>query len=76
MNPYYRTCAILMRLVAVCCFPVSILNLTVYCIKSRHANAPINPGHCLYLSIPLVLGLVILIRSSAWARRLADYLDE
>jgi hypothetical protein len=32
--------------------------------------------HCVYLSIPLVIGLVILLKTSALARRIEDWLEE
>ena len=76
MNPYYRQCLIIVRLVGACFLLVSFLNLAAYWVKSHHDGTPIGPGRCAYLSIPLVVGVVILVRSSAWARRLAEYLDD
>jgi hypothetical protein len=52
------------------------MSLAAYWLKCRHHQLEINVWHCLYLSIPLVIGVVILIMSSALARAIDDYLDE
>jgi len=41
----------------------------------RHQMTP-NIWRCVYLSIPLVIGVVILIKTSALARRIEDWLEE
>jgi hypothetical protein len=76
MNPYYRLSLMLFRLVAAGFALVSLLNLALYWVKSRHDGTPITPGHCAWLSIPLVIGVVILVKSSSLAHRLAQYLDD
>jgi hypothetical protein len=76
MNPYYRICLAVIRLVAACCIIVTVLNFALYYVKSRHNGTPMRAGHTISVSIPLVIGVVILIKSPAWARRLADYLDD
>ncbi len=55
---------------------VSALNLTAYVFKCRHDNVPMGAGHCVWLLVPLVIGAVVLIKSSAWAERLSNYLDD
>ncbi len=52
------------------------LNVGLYLFKCHHDQTPASIGRCLYLSIPLVIGLVILIRSAALAQRIDDWLEE
>jgi hypothetical protein len=52
------------------------MSVAAYWLKCRHEHLPIGIGHCLYSSIPLVIGVVILIMSSALARAIEEYLDE
>jgi hypothetical protein len=52
------------------------LSLAAYWFKCRHQHLPMNLWRCLYLSIPLVIGVAILIMSAALARAIEEYLDE
>ena len=52
------------------------MNVGLYWFKCHHDQTPVSIGRCLYLSIPLVIGLVILIRSSALAQRIDEWLEE
>ncbi len=76
MNPYYRLCVMVIRVIASACLLFSVLDLLLYWVKSRQESTAMTIGHGLYLSIPLVAGLVLLVKSSAWARQLADYIDD
>jgi hypothetical protein len=76
MNPFYRTSLMIVRLVAAGFALVSVMNMGLYWIKSRHDGSAMTAGHFVYLTIPLVIGLVILVKSSSLAERLAQYLDE
>ena len=73
---YYKKFLVLLRLVAAGCLLVGALDLTAYWLKSRREQQPIKPLQCVLDSIPLVIGIGILIKSPAWAQRLTDYLDE
>jgi hypothetical protein len=64
------------RLVAGGFLLVGAMNLALYWFKSRHDHAQMNLWRCLYLSIPLVIGLVILVKSSALARWVDQFMDE
>ena len=64
------------RLVAAGFLVVGVMNLALYWFKSRHDHAPMNPWRCLYLSIPLVIGLGILVKSSALARWVDQFMDD
>jgi hypothetical protein len=76
MNPYYRTTLHLCRLVAAGFIVVTFLNFAAYWAKSRHDSFAMSAGHCLLLSIPLVIGAALLILSPGLARRISDRLDE
>ena len=55
---------------------VGAMNVGLYLFQSHHDQTKVSIGRCLYLSIPLVIGLVILIRSSALAQRIDEWLEE
>jgi hypothetical protein len=55
---------------------VGVMNVGLYLFQSHHDQTRVSLGRCLYLSIPLVIGLVILIRSSALAQRIDEWLEE
>jgi hypothetical protein len=55
---------------------VGAMNVGLYLFQSHHGQTKVSIGRCLYLSIPLVIGLVILIRSSALAQRIDEWLEE
>ncbi len=76
MSPYTRIALTLVRLVAAGFLVVGAMDLGLYWFQSRHNRVELNPGRCLYLSIPLVIGLALLVRSSALARRLGQWLDD
>lgn len=76
MNPYTKIALTVIRLAAAGCLLVSFMNLGLYWIKSRNAGAAMEVGRCLILSIPLVIGLLLLVKSSSLARRLTQYFDE
>jgi hypothetical protein len=63
-------------LVAAAFLVVGLLNIAVYWFKNYHDHTSMNLWHILYLSIPLVIGIVILVKSSALAARVDEYLDE
>jgi hypothetical protein len=52
------------------------LSVAAYWLKCRHHHLEISIWRCLYLSIPLVIGVAILIMNQALARAIEDYLDE
>jgi hypothetical protein len=76
MSEYSRMATTIVRLVAGGFLVVGFLNLGLEGFKSHHDHMPLNVWRCLYLSIPLVIGVVILIKSSALARWVDRYLDE
>jgi hypothetical protein len=76
MNPYYRAAVMLSRTVAAGFIVVTVLDLVAYWLHCRNSHTSLAAGHCLLLSIPLVIGIVLLVKSSALARWIADYLDD
>jgi hypothetical protein len=75
-DAYGHRARTLIFLVAAGFLVVGGLDLAVYWLKCRHDHLDISAGHCLYLSIPLVIGVVILLISSSLARTIDEYLDE
>jgi hypothetical protein len=66
----------LIRIVAAGFFIVGSLDLLAYWFKCHKEKIDLNVWHCLVHSIPLVIGVAILIKSSALAARVEEYLDE
>ena len=75
-DSYRRRALALIWVLAAGFIVVGGLDIAAYWLKCRRTEVEISVGHCLYLSIPLVIGLVILVMSSALARRIEEYLDE
>lgn len=75
-NPYYRLAMTLICLVAAGCVIVGAMNLVAYFLKCRHDHVPLRAVRCIFLSIPLVVGVAMLIRSSALARRLEQMFED
>ena len=71
-----RRAKILIFVVAAGFLVVGGMGLAAYWLKCRRLHEDISIGHCLSLSIPLVIGVAILIMSSALARAIDEYLDE
>ena len=57
-------------------FFIGFLNLALYWFKCHHDHTGLSLWRCVYLSIPLVIGVAILVKSSALAQRIDQYLDE
>jgi hypothetical protein len=66
----------IVRIVAAGFLLVGCMNIGLYWFKSHHDNTEMNAWRCLYLSIPFVIGVAILVKSSALARWVDQYLDE
>ena len=67
MSVYNRMAVTVVRLVAGGFLLVGVMNLGLYWFKVHHDHIEVNVWRCLFLSIPLVIGLGILIKSSALA---------
>ncbi len=76
MSFYNRIAITVVRLVAAGFLVVGVLDLALYWFKSHHDHTDMNLWRCVYLSIPLVIGVGILVKSSALARMVDQWLDE
>jgi hypothetical protein len=76
MSPFTRNAKTVVRLIAAGFLLVGALNLAAYGFKCHHENTDINIWQSLGKSIPLVIGVAILIKSSALADRIEEWLDE
>ena len=65
----------LVRFVAVAIIGVSLLMEGLYVADSFVHQVPVGKTHCALLTIPALLGVVILIRSRPVAEWLSDKLD-
>jgi len=66
----------LVRCVAVAIVGLSLLMEGLYVAGNLVRHLPVGKVHCVLLTIPSVLGIVMLARSKAVAEWLADKLDE
>jgi hypothetical protein len=76
MTSFTRNAKTVVYLVASGFLLVGAMNEALYLVKSHHDQTPVSVWRCLWLSIPLVIGLLILLKSSALARRIEEWLDE
>jgi hypothetical protein len=75
-DDYSKKAKMLVRLVAGGFIVVGLMDLGLYWWQSNHNQKSLNVWHCVYLSIPLVIGVAILIKTPALARRIEDWLEE
>ena len=75
-DAYAKKARALVRLVAGGFMLVGALDVGLYWFKCQHEQTKPDAWHCVYLSIPLVIGLIILLKTSALARRIEDWLEE
>lgn len=71
-DPSRRKAEWLIRLVAAGCFVVGGLDLGLYLFQSHRNHSSVSFLGCLEPSIPLVLGVILLVKTSA----LADWIEE
>ncbi len=75
-DAYSKKAKTLVWLVAGGFILVGAMDVGLYWFKCKHEQTPLNTWRCVYLSIPLVIGLIILLKTSALARRIEDWLEE
>ena len=73
---YNRMAITIVRIVAAGFFVVGLLELAADLFKSWHNHESVSLWSWLGAGIPLVIGVAILVKSSALARRVDEYLDE
>ena len=66
----------LVRFIAVAIIGMSLLMEGLYVAENLVHNLPVGKVHCALLTIPSVLGIVILVRSRPVAEWLSEKLDE
>jgi hypothetical protein len=66
----------LVRLVAGGFMLVGFLDVFLYWLKCNHDHVKPELWRCVYLSIPLVIGVAILIKTPALAQRIQDWLEQ
>ena len=71
-----RRARMLVYLIAAGFILVGAMDVFAYWMRCERHRENISIAHCLFLSIPFVIGLVILVMSSALARAIGEYLDE
>ena len=76
MSVYNRIAITLVRLVAAGLILVGVLNLGLEWYKVHKDHLGFNIWRGLYVSIPLWIGVAMLIKSAALARWVDQFLDE
>ncbi len=76
MNPINRIAITVVRLVAGGFLLVGVLNIALYYYQCHRDHAEVHFGRLVYLSIPLVIGCVILAYGSRIAQHINEFLDE
>lgn len=76
MSPYNRMAITIVRLVAGGLVVIGVLNLALEWFKHHHDHTSVNGWRCAWLSLPLVAGAAMFIKSSALARWVDHYLDD
>src|SRR5271169_4365823 len=76
MDAPERGALMLVRFTAVSLIGISIVEIALYWVVSQHNNTRMQIFHCVLKSIPLVLGIVALIKSKSLAQWVSDKLDD
>lgn len=63
------------RFTAAALIGVTLVELTLYLAISQHNRVPVKFSPCFIKSLPLVAGVIMLIKASALAAWIADKLD-
>jgi hypothetical protein len=66
----------LVRIVAVALIGWTVVELALYWAVCRHNNVPVNTLPCVVKSLPLLAGLVVLVKARALAEWISNKLDE
>jgi len=66
----------LVRFVAVAIIGLSLLTAGLYVAGNLVHHVAVGKAHCALLTLPLVVGIVMLVRSRAVAEWLSEKLDE
>lgn len=76
MSPYRKTALLLIRLVAFGCMLFSLLQLGAHLIALK-AGKPVDSTIVITLkSLPLVVGIVLMVKSYSIAKKLTEDFDE
>jgi uncharacterized membrane protein HdeD (DUF308 family) len=70
-----RGALMLVRFIAAALICWTVLELALYLVINQHNGTPIKFLPCLIRSLPLLIGIVMLIKSKAIAAWIADKLD-
>jgi uncharacterized membrane protein HdeD (DUF308 family) len=70
-----RGALMLVRFIAVALICWTVLEVSLYLVINQHNGTPIQVVPCLIRSLPLLIGIVILIKSKALALWIAEKLD-
>ncbi len=65
----------LVRFVAVALMGWAVADLALYFVIGSHNQTPVEIGPCLIKALPLIIGVVILIRSKPLAEWVSNLLD-
>lgn len=66
----------LIRLIAAGCFLIGGMDLGLYLVQSQRNHSAVNLLRCLWLSIPLVAGVMLLVKTRALADWIEEWLDQ
>jgi len=65
----------LVRFIAVALIGWAFVEIGLYLLICRHNGLPVQPVPCVIKSLPLIAGLVILVKAKSAARWVSDKLD-
>jgi hypothetical protein len=75
MDSPERGALMLVRFIAAALIGWTILEVVLYWVVSQHKNVPMEIFPCIVKSLPLLAGVVMLIKSRVLAEWLSDKLD-
>lgn len=75
-NPFANKAKNLVRLVAAGFFLIGVLDLLAIWFQSEKEHISVSVGRVLISCIPLAIGVLLLVKTSALAQRIEDWLEQ
>jgi len=66
----------LVRIIALGLFGWALAELALYLVVCRHKNVPVEVLPCIYRSLPLLLGVGLLVKARALAEWISNLFDD
>jgi hypothetical protein len=75
MDPLERGTLMIIRLIAGTCILVTVMDLSLYVVVRFHDQKPVEILPCVVKSLPMLVGVVLFVKTKALCRWICDQLE-